>query len=1025
MFSRSLAVIIILFSFSLSYSQSNKLPAAVDQKSEIKKITSGPALTKAELSAIARNISSNLNIDTSVSLSTTLRNAFIYSGLKQQSSGGITATIINTDWDITWNSQNGTPVSINFKTPPVKLSKKSPVAAVFIDQTMQFLDANKTFFRLAQPSEELRCTESYADNSGKNHLRFSQYYNSIPVWKSDIIIHYDANANLYALNARYAPTPDLTGKSFSIDSLKAISIAVSKLNTFSKLDSIDAGFKKILVYNGPTANKYIWINRAQKPNFCWVVDIRSGIKDQWIFFVDAQSGIILQYYNTTNFDNPCTASAVDLNNVTQLLHVYYTNYLYCMVDASRPMWNAVQPDIFNNPQGAIWTLDLKNQDPYYSNLINVLSLDNTWSDKIAVSAHNNAGIVFDYYYKRFNRLGLDGAGTTISSIIHYPDGSGGPLDNAFWNGYFVCYGDGNIYKPFAGGLDVAAHEMTHGVVQNTVDLIYQYQSGALNESFADIFAAMIDTANWLIGEGVCYSGAFRSMENPGKFGQPSNMNEYFNCDLSFDQGGVHYNSGIPNHACYLIASKIGRVKTEKIFYRILDAKYLNPQSQFIDLRVAALRSAVELFGNGSAEYIAVKNGFDNVGIVADTMAPIDPPKPGTQWIAAVNCSGNDRNLYVAKPLSASPSDKILLSNTQVNNSSSPLSVASDGGKLFFVDSSHNIRCIGYDGKSESVVDKRGIWHSIAISPDSKYLAASTIFRDTLLYILDLKNPDKSTFFKLSSILNNSDSSSIIYADALDWDKGGRFLTFDAFHMKGTETFWNIYIFDMKTGELFSIFPHPSTGISYADPHFSRVKPGYIVYDSMNYNTFRDDIRVCNYLKKISGLIEQNGSSIGFPSFSPDDSFIVFQRVNTIPGLRYVKISGSYMSSLSQSDAGESGLTMPVWFTISTTDIAGRKSEHGKNIFSRLANYPNPFHNETSLQYSLAKDASVQLSIYDMGGKKIADIHCGKAAAGSYSYIWHGCDQTGKQLPGGVYIVRLNAVNDYSKSTLSHRIILVK
>ena len=99
------------------------------------------------------------------------------------------------------------------------------------------------------------------------------------------------------------------------------------------------------------------------------------------------------------------------------------------------------------------------------------------------------------------------------------------MDNAFWNGEFMGYGNGNQgFKPLAGALDVAGHEMTHGVIENTARLEYRNQSGALNESFADIFATLIDRDDWTLGEDVVKSnvfpsGALRSLENPTKVGK--------------------------------------------------------------------------------------------------------------------------------------------------------------------------------------------------------------------------------------------------------------------------------------------------------------------------------------------------------------------------------------------------------------------------------------------------------------------------------------------------------------------------
>ena len=153
-----------------------------------------------------------------------------------------------------------------------------------------------------------------------------------------------------------------------------------------------------------------------------------------------------------------------------------------------------------------------------------------------------------------------------------------------------------------------------------MNLEYAFQSGALNESFADVFGAMVDRDDWLIGEDVIDTNqlsfdALRDMAQPSRRGQPGHMDQFVELDIDTDNGGVHINSGIPNRACFLIAEAIGREKTEQIYYRILDSRYLNTKSNFSDMRQAARRAAIDLFGDASDELSAVATAFDEVGIV--------------------------------------------------------------------------------------------------------------------------------------------------------------------------------------------------------------------------------------------------------------------------------------------------------------------------------------------------------------------------------------------------------------------------
>jgi bacillolysin len=232
----------------------------------------------------------------------------------------------------------------------------------------------------------------------------------------------------------------------------------------------------------------------------------------------------------------------------------------------------------NDPNGVLWTIDAFNTSPSKSNFRfdHILSANNTWPNKTAVSAHYNSGKSFEYFRTVHNRKSINGTGGNIVSLINVADDDGSSLGNAFWNGAAMFYGNGDsAFRELARGLDVAGHEMSHGVIQSTANLEYQGESGALNESFADIFGAMIDRDDWLIGEDVVRtnafpSGALRSLENPhngaatndfNRGWQPKHYNERFTGTA--DNGGVHINSGIPNHAFFRFATAVGKDKLKK------------------------------------------------------------------------------------------------------------------------------------------------------------------------------------------------------------------------------------------------------------------------------------------------------------------------------------------------------------------------------------------------------------------------------------------------------------------------------
>lgn len=221
-------------------------------------------------------------------------------------------------------------------------------------------------------------------------------------------------------------------------------------------------------------------------------------------------------------------------------------------------------------------------------------------DQDVDDAHNFAGETYDYFFGTHGRDSYDDAGATLISTAHYSQN----YQNAFWDGRQMVYGDGFPVK------DVAAHELTHAVTERTANLEYRWQSGALNESFSDIFGAMVDRDDWLMGEDLPI-GAIRDLENPGAFGDPANTSEWVaTCN---DNEGVHTNSGIHNRAFVNVANAIGKDRAERIFFRSLTV-YLGVQSSFEDARSAAIQSAADLYGAGSAEEQATETGFNDVGI---------------------------------------------------------------------------------------------------------------------------------------------------------------------------------------------------------------------------------------------------------------------------------------------------------------------------------------------------------------------------------------------------------------------------
>lgn len=366
----------------------------------------------------------------------------------------------------------------------------------------------------------------------------------------------------------------------------------------------------------------------------WQNDGSLGGLPEYYFKVGSQKSVLLEVKN----GGPFLGSGIALDGQNKTFNIYKYDGLYRLIDATKAMYTG---DLsLNEPQGVIATYNAEinnNDSPTKGNMVVNENPDKIFIEPAAISAHKFMSMAYDYFKNYpYNRNSWDNQGSTIKMVVHAIESR----INAAWNGNYVWFGDGDgiEYSNFAGAYDIIVHELTHAVTNTTAKLIYQNESGALSESYSDVFASIAD-GNWEYGENVIPSPHYqRNLSNPhlgyplrdypsGRFAQPAHINEFIPENSSFldqfpdrDKGGVHFNSGIPNKAAYLIASIIGRDKTARIYYQTLTTK-LMANAQFIDAANLSLESAKELYGLNSAEYNAVKSGFQQVGI----LSPDNPP----------------------------------------------------------------------------------------------------------------------------------------------------------------------------------------------------------------------------------------------------------------------------------------------------------------------------------------------------------------------------------------------------------------
>lgn len=804
------------------------------------------------------------------------------------------------------------------------------------DKFYSFFNSTLQNTKLNNPKEELQITQSTTDNLGIIHVKAQQYYKGVKIYGAESYLHIGTQKDIF------------TGKIYSTDSIAsiipkitketALTSATNDLKTRTTFRSLSVKEKELLQYDLPIVSLVIFENILS-----YEISIRPNFIQEWKYFLSASDGKIISFYNNTHSDSPTTANAYDLSGTLRTINTYLQGSTYMLFDASEPMFNLAAGD------GAIMTLNANNTSTANLQYSTITSTNNTWNIPSSISAHYNATLTYKYFKNTFGRNSINGQGGNIISLVNVTEEDGSAMDNAFWNGQVVCYGNGNLYfKPLAAALDVTAHEFGHGVISNTANLEYQGQSGAMNESFADIFGAMVDRSNWLIGESITKttfspSGALRNMANPHNMGnssdpfwQPQSVSEMYLG--SSDNGGVHLNSGIINYAYYLFATAITKDKSEQVFYRAL-TNYLTSKSQFIDLRIAVVQSTKDLFGDNSQEVIEAKKAFDAVGIYEEVQinpAQDYPVNPGQDYLLINNTDVLDANTLYKSTTTASTFNA--LTSTKIKGK---VSVTDDGGWAVFVSSDSKIRAISTDpaNPQESIISNDGIWDNVVISKDGNRLACITTAVDTAIYVYDFvaSKWGKFKLYNPTTSSNGTNAGGVLYANALEFDHTGEYLIYDAYNVLNSTSgsnisYWDIgfiKVWDKTTnsfgdGSINKLYGSLPEKVSVGNPTFSKNSPYIIAFDYLNSSTNEFAVFGANLLTGKLGLISTN-STIGFPSFSKNDDKIAFSTLNSSSkesiatiSLAADKITGSGSSSIIIIDA-----KWPIFYTqgIRTLNLA--------------------------------------------------------------------------------------------------------
>ena len=817
----------------------------------------------------------------------------------------------------------------------IKGNLKNPIARQSAaERSYDYLEAIKSTIQIKQPTQEFMLHKKTTDKLGQNHLRMQQMYLGVPVYGSEVILH-EKEGKTFLFNGRYFPTPRLSTVVPTLQQASAEDLAKQLVSDYTSFKNLSVQEKQLLPQEQIKSQLVIYHKDLQldAEKLAWHVSIMPDLVNRWEYFIDAHTGEVIHHYsNICKFfwhkdhqkgkthssitiqedilaplDNlateetliQTTANATDLHNVSQVINTFQQGSNYFLFDGSRNMYNN-SSQVPSNPGGMIITLRATPSSSYNY----ITSSTNSWGDKTSVSAHYNGGLAYEYFENTFGRNSINGNGGNIISLINVLDENGQKMDNAYWNGQAMFYGDGKqaFNAPLAKASDVAGHEMSHGVIQAEANLEYQGQSGALNESFADVFGAMIDREDWKIGEeisnsAVFPSGTMRDMQNPNNGGnsnnfywQPDHMNDFQNLPNTpqGDNGGVHINSGIPNHAFYLFATTVGKTKAERVYYKAL-TDYLSKSSQFIDQRNAVIQAAQDLYG--TTEVNAAKNAFNQVGIGegAGTNPEVDVDvNPGDDFILTSNSALTQINLY-----NNQGSFVQTISNT--THISKP-SISDDGSIVVFIDANNEMKEIDITygasiSVNEYVLDNQLEWRNAVVSRDGNRLAGITTALDNSIYFYDFGIQEWNTYNLYNpttadpSTGGQITTGDVLYADAMEFDFSGEYLMYDAFNRIennaggsnieywdiGFLHVWNQNNWYSNEGNISKLFSSLPDNTSVGNPSFSKNSPYIIGFDWIDSG---NSIYAANIeQQEISKIYENN--TLGYPSFSRLDDVIIF------------------------------------------------------------------------------------------------------------------------------------------------------
>ena len=468
-------------------------------------------------------------------------------------------------------------------------------------------------FGLKDPERDLIVSKTNRSENGSITVRYQQNYQGIPVMGGELIVNTDENGNFYSMNGEVSP--DL-----SLPIQPTINAEQARQTTLQAVAKWYQRTSEDFLVSEPA----LWIydesllrSSSRPVELVWLMEVRSkdmGMPVRELVLVNARRGNISLHFNQVD-------TAWTMSEETRPIQSIYISEVGA---ADNTVALAFAPVVSTYTSGDTSSLP-------GSFLCNQTDPNCALGDSHAKAAHTYAIGTYNLYATQYGRDGIDGHGMTIVSTVHYCDPFLCPYPNAYWSGTQMVYGDEYGF-PLAD--DVVAHELTHGVTQYESNLFYYYQSGAINESFSDVWGEYYDQTNglgmdsagvkWQIGEDISGLGAIRNMRTPADFGDPDKMSSSNYDESDDDNGGVHHNSGINNKAVFLMVeggsfngktvTALGWVKTIAIYYEA-QTNLLFSAADYSDLYYALQQACSNLIGQKGITHgdcIEVKDALDAV-----------------------------------------------------------------------------------------------------------------------------------------------------------------------------------------------------------------------------------------------------------------------------------------------------------------------------------------------------------------------------------------------------------------------------